>query len=1341
MRGFGDIRDVATLRAGTAAGRFAARATRLFIALLVVTCSAGTASAAAAPAQFGEEGSGAGEFLVPTGIAVAQVSGEVFLADRNNQRADRFSGEGEFKLAWGEGVADGISNLPQTCTLTCFLGLAGSSSGEFALSSAEGAAVDDSALSPAVYIADQVNHRVQKFEANGTFVLMFGGEVNETKDDTLGATEAEKNICTAASGDVCKAGTEGMGNGQFGHTTGSIAVDSEGHVYVGDVERVQRFSPGGVFESQLTLTGAGDVTAIAVDGAKDLYVKSGGIAGVRKFDEGGSELGGARDALGSPESIAIGPGDELLVDDGPNFEHHILAYDAAGAQLSSFDAGAGGGSGGIAYGENLNTIYVLGENAVRLVIPPPLGPLVLKQSSEAVEPTSATLAAVVNPEGAEPSSYHFEYGTSIAYSQSSASEELTGGEFEDQPAGAAISGLQPRTLYHFRVVVSNGTETTDGPDQIFTTLPPVSIDGESATQVSTTSARLGAELNPLGLPSEYHFEYGLSASYEHSAPIPDASAGAGHDVVSVALILQGLSPKTTYHYRVVAHNTLGTVEGEDRTFTTEGAEGVTVLPDGREWEMVSPPDKEGVSLEAIAEEGGLIQSSEAGDQITYIAKAAIEAQSPSNRSIQNTQVLSHRSAGDWQSKDISTPHETVAIIHSGFPSEYKLFSGNLSAGIVEPQGATPLSAGTSERTPYLRKNGSEGQFCLTPETCYEPLVSACPGPGVPCPASIAEVANVPGGTKFGGVETEPKNGGAFTNGVEFASASPDASRVVLTSPENLTAGFEGAGRRNLYEWSGGGLRPVSILPGGESAGEAGFDAKVGNSSESNLRGAVSAEGDRVVFEAGHHLYVRDMVLSQTVQADPLQGGTGAPSEGVEFQGANRDASKILFTDDARLTSDSSARPKQPDLYECVVGEAGGNLSCTLHDLTVDGSPGEAANVQRTVSAFSEDGSFVYFAANGALAPGAAPGNCAAASEGAICNLYVRDTVTEQTKLVAELSGKDGPDWLGGNHDKLGELTARSSPDGRYLAFMSARSLTGYDNRDASSGERDEEVFLFDDMSSTVRCVSCNPSGARPQGLLDPTTFPGLLVDRPHTWQNRWLASSVPGWTLFDLGQALYQSRYLSNSGRMFFNSSDALVPQDANAKEDVYQYEPAGVGDCAEGGGCVSLISSGSSAEESAFMDASTDGSNVFFLTAAKLSAADVDGDFDLYDAHVCTSESPCPPAATSMPPPCATNDSCLPAPSPQPQIFGQPPSATFSGAGNLAPVVKPVVKPKPPTRAQLLSKALNACAKKPRKQRASCRATAQRRYGAKKKTAAKKGKDAKKRSRHTVGAAKRGSA
>jgi hypothetical protein len=130
----------------------------------------------------------------------------------------------------------------------------------------------------------------------------------------------------------------------------------------------------------------------------------------------------------------------------------------------------------------------------------------------------------------------------------------------------------------------------------------------------------------------------------------------------------------------------------------------------------------------------------------------------------------------------------------------------------------------------------------------------------------------------------------------------------------------------------------------------------------------------------------------------------------------------------------------------------------------------------------------------------------------------------------------------------------------------------------------------------------------------------------------------------------------------------------------VYEYEPDEVGNCTSAtsagsfvfnpaaDGCVGLISAGASNEESAFLDASESGGDVFFLTTSKLSPQDVEGGYVVYDAHECTGAAPCYPAPAAQPPACTTEASCKASPTPQPAIYGLPASATFSGPGNLAP-------------------------------------------------------------------------
>jgi hypothetical protein len=169
----------------------------------------------------------------------------------------------------------------------------------------------------------------------------------------------------------------------------------------------------------------------------------------------------------------------------------------------------------------------------------------------------------------------------------------------------------------------------------------------------------------------------------------------------------------------------------------------------------------------------------------------------------------------------------------------------------------------------------------------------------------------------------------------------------------------------------------------------------------------------------------------------------------------------------------------------------------------------------------------------------------------------------------------------------------------------------------------------------------------------------------------------------------------------------------------VYEYEPPtkggeGEGDCTtstqspsdvyspKAEGCVGLISSGESSEQSAFLDASASGGDVFFMTTSQLVPTDVDRSYDVYDAHECTTKSPCFPPAAEVPPACNTEASCKAAPEPQPSIYAAPSSATFVGPGNLAPQVAPppkkVVKKTVKCKRNFVKNKKGQCIKKKRK-------------------------------------------
>jgi hypothetical protein len=1372
----------------------------LLVACVVVFCVSVT-PAFATVARFGSSGEGAGQINGGRAIAIdngdpltASSAGDVYVADGNNNRVDKFSGVGGFMLAWGWGVAANGKAEFQTCgpdatpaTGVCKAGTEGTEAGEFA--EPAGVAVDDSsgASHGDVYVEDKRNNRIEKFSEDGAFMLAWGWGVRDGK--------AEPETCgpdAAPPTSACLAGLEEQGAGEFDRPeAGTITVGSTGAVFVGDHTRVERFSEGGVFEGQTTLEGASnEIYGLAVDSTGAIYAvraEFGSPDGLHKYSKTGGELSTLDPLAGYGSVIALGPANELFVEDTGG---RIAEYQASGTEVADFPGPAGPGPTGIAFSDLTGELDVLSEPQVQPVQLPPPGPLIESEEATPGFASTATVKASIDPEGKQ-TRYHVDYGTEVAHESETAPAETApitkaGEGFNPETVEVELAGLTPDTTYHFHFVASNEQAPGGnvGTDATFTTLPALEIQSESVTQVSTTSARLETTIDPLGLASTYHFEYLTEAQFAAngdsfsgpdvpiSLPESEPSAGSGTSGAAFSLLVEGLTEGTTYHYRVRAHNECEPVanpgrqcviEGADRTFTTQAGEGPGLI-DGREWEMVSPPDKRGAALEAITNEGGIIQAAEGGGALAYIAKAPVDAEPAGNRSFAEQQLLARRAGGgagasSWTTEDLATPHEAVAGLKGGELSEYRQFSPDLATAMLEPTGATLLSPWASERTPYLRAGDGE----------YVPLLTGCPAPGEPCAASVEEHADVPAGTKFGSKE---EAGQLFQkSGVEFRLATPDLSHALITAPQSLTPPFETGGVEAVYEWSEGRgeparnhVEPVSVLPGGASASGAN-GASVGQNDQL-MRNAISTNGERAFFESEQHLYFRDVARHESVQLDaPEEGARGGNSE-ARFQYATPDGSKVFFTDTAGLTTSSAAKEGEADLYMCELGTSVDERSCAakgdLKDLTT-GFGGTPGDVRGAVIAASEDGSYLYFVANGILAnagtrvANAIHGNCSLSERAGSCNLYVsHDGVTS---LVAVLSGNDFPDWEAGLGADLSRVTARVSPNGRYLAFSSQRSLTGYDNRDAVSGAPDEEVFVYDAASARTVCASCDPTGARPVGVLEPkageeTT---LLVDRVDAWGSHWVAGSIPGWTPGRTSTALYQSRYLSNVGRLFFDTPDGLVADDTNSTQDVYEFEPEGVGDCAtssaggsvvykpartaeieggkveEGAGCVGLISSGTSAEESVFLDATgtgpggQEGEEVFFLTAARLSDSDVDNALDVYDARICSAATPCPPTTVSVSSPaCTTTDSCRAGGGESNQepggVFGAPATATFSGPGNPPPAGGPAPNPvKPKTaahlRAEKLAKALKACrVKRAKKKRIACDRAAHKRYGPAKK-------------------------
>jgi hypothetical protein len=1197
------------------------------------------------------------------------------------------------------------------------------------------AAVDDATGD--VYVADGENNRVEEFTATGEFVLMFGKEVNKT-EVMLSGTKEQQNVCTAESLDECQAGVAGSTPGAFeGGTIMNVAVDNSsgpsiGDVYVGDGGDglVTKFTEKGEVVStwgtggQLAGDGAetfGEIRGVAVDPSGHLWVESTTI-GVSEFTQEATSVRHwtpteilsnniSGFAVDSEENIYINAGRDVFkynsvggfvgvingsgvraqgitVDSANNDlyveskgEPLLVRYEAS-CQIRPFGAGCepaeffsashlGGYTYGLAIdpsspdeGETIYDAEADGEIAAfSFVTAPEAGTI----QASGFTATEATLNGAVNPAGEPVTECFFEWGATESYGNKAPCEEPAAGELTGVsavPVKAKIEHLSPGVTYHFRLVAANANDVnaiTDEPSYGHDlSFGPPQLESEFVSNVTATSATFAAAANPNNVDTHVRFEYGTTTGYGQTSPEVDIGSGAAGQSVSPQI--QGLAPDTVYHYHVVVHSALGAVPGKDQTFTTQRAvsTGEGVLADGRGWELVSPADKQGLIWPLANETNFAIQAAADGEAFTYITSAPTEADPLGNADY--SQVLSTRTSGGWVSQDIEVPHAQPTGVTEPYVQEYHVFSSDLSLGLLQALGGfdPSLSAQASEQTPYLRDDETGA---------FRPLVTGAPG-----------FANVPEDAEFGINQTNGFAGGKCPPnkqcGPVFLGATPNLEHIGLTSKVPLEAG---APENGVYEWTGGHLTLVSILPGGGAVsplseptlGTPPSLPSVPNSK--SVTHAISADGNRVIWSEGRSgaLYMRDLARAETIE---LPAG---------YEGAN-----VSDT----LVSYSGHECAVPDEAELALGA---NFECSALD--GEGTNNPIENGQLLGS--SEDGSWVYYDDGG--------------------DFYVRHGAGVAS-LIASSVGGQGP--------------ARVSPNGEWFAFMSDSSLTGYDNHDALSNEPDEEVFLYHAAASgasgagTLVCASCDPTGARPHGVsFGALQANGLdLAAGSNTWPiGQWLAANLPGGP-----SNQYGARFLSNEGRLFFNSSDALVPQDTNKTEDVYEYEPAvGAGGQTESGaaappndscttesltygsssdGCVSLISSGTSHEESAFLDASENGDDVFFLTAEQLSLRDHDTAIDVYDARVGGGEpQPVEPVECE-------GDACQP--SVLAPVHPTPGSLTFNGPGNLTSPVPVVVKPK--TAAQLktekLAKALKVCKQdKKKSKRVACEKQAKKKYGA----------------------------
>ncbi len=243
--------------------------------------------------------------------------------------------------------------------------------------------------------------------------------------------------------------------------------------------------------------------------------------------------------------------------------------------------------------------YGSGDGAELTFMTLPPAPTASTGAASQVRQTSATLNAIVNPNGGAVSECELEFGTTESYGHSQPCSPAPGSGSSPVAVSASVTGLIANTTYHFTISAINAGGASKGSDATFTTLPnqPTVVTG-SASSLTSSSATLNGTVNPNGGVSSCEIEYGTSPALAGATKVSCGAPGSGSSPVPVYVSVTGLSGDAVYYFRVVATNAGGTSTGGTQSFTTV-ANPPTVLTEG-----VSSVTQTSATLEASVNPNG-----------------------------------------------------------------------------------------------------------------------------------------------------------------------------------------------------------------------------------------------------------------------------------------------------------------------------------------------------------------------------------------------------------------------------------------------------------------------------------------------------------------------------------------------------------------------------------------------------------------------------------------------------------------------------------------------------------------------------------------------------------------
>jgi hypothetical protein len=788
---------------------------------------------------------------------------------------------------------------------------------------------------------------------------------------------------------------------------------------------------------------------------------------------------------------------------------------------------------------------------------------------------------------------------------------------------------------------------------------PPQIASQEASGVTETEVVLLAKLNPRGADTTYFFQYTTQAEYEAqgyggaaSVPVPEADAGNGASFTGISESVAGLTAGTAYRFRLVASNHCNSAapaeecttagegkpgeEGQDAAFATYTPE--TGLPDGRAYELVTPPDTNG-RIPTMAELGGAFY---AGGFNTALA------------------------APDGESLAFGVTGGSIpGLGGGGYSDTYEALRGpdgwqSHFNGISGAQSEQPTPGGLSPDHDFAFWQIGDCNGTLSP---YPPI--ACPS------EPFASYIRRPGGVIDPKCSPEP--GGRFelvgcgSLGTEpsvhphwISAGGSHAIFATRSSPPAapLEPSCAPAGSAVYDRTPDGVTHCISVKPGGSPfAGGEGAREYLG----------ASADGTAVAFQVGATLYVR-LDDATTVEAASGQ---------ARFGGLSADGARLVYLR-PNVTAPLLAGTKIPqgEIFLCPVrlGACAGPEQAREPVQVGSGEESVLVNV-------SAGGSHVYF-----VSPEQLDGEEGTPGKD---NLYLWDGESETVRFVATLTAADvegrakGPDtragglglWVThaldpspGYASGAASDPSRTTPEGSVLLFESHAKLSGYENAGRS------EVYRYDSSAPAgerLTCVSCNPAGAAAASDAQlQSDFGAPFASLPPV-------------------NALAPVANLSDDGnKAFFQSAERLVNGDADGRIDVYEWEAQGTGGCKAPGGCIHLVSAGRSAGDDYLYAATPSGRDVFFESGDLLVPEDRDSTPSLYDAR----EGGGFPAP-ALPPGECLGEACQPAAlAPDDPT---PASSSFTGPGNPGPEPRPRC---PKGKRQVRRHGKAHCAAKPHK-------------------------------------------